>query len=71
MWIFFLIYINLEISSNVLKEINKVNLTDLLFECYFTEVIPPNNFDNFDNFRDPPMSSFSNQIQVVPLLNPS
>ena len=38
-------------------------------ECYFTKVIP---LITFDDFRDPPhMASFSNQIWVVPALNPS
>ena len=64
MWIFFLIYINLEISSNVLKEINKVNLTDLLFECYFTEVIPPNNL--LITFAIPPCPHFRIKFKWSP-----
>ena len=43
------------------------NLADPHFECYFTEVIPPNNVWWFS--RSPhPMSSFSKQIWVVPPL---
>ena len=30
--------------------LNKVNLADPPFECYFTEMIPP---ITFDDFRDP------------------
>ena len=47
------------------------NLADLLFECYFTEVIPPDNFWWLSRSHPPPMSSFSKQIWVVLPLNPS
>ena len=39
------------------------------FECYFTAVIPPNNFWWLLWF--PPPSSFSKKIWVIPSLNPS
>ena len=59
MWIFFLTYINLEISSNVLKEVNKVKFSRSPFECYFTEVISPNNIlITLAIHPPPPMSSF-------------
>ena len=41
------------------------------FECYFTEVIPPNNFWWLSRSPPPLLSSFSKRIWVVPPLNPS
>ena len=48
------------------------DLADPPFECYFTEVIPPNNIWWLSRSPPPhPMSSFSKQIWVIPPLNPS
>ena len=50
--------------------LNKVKFCRSPFERYFTEVIP---LITFEDFRDSPspISSFSEQIWVVPPLNPS
>ena len=50
--------------------LNKVKLSQSPFECYFTEVIPPNQ--TFDDFRDLPPHVFIIQAKLSdPPLNPS
>ena len=51
--------------------LNKVKLSQSPFECYFTAVIPPNNFWWLLRSPPAPPSSFSKQIWVIPPLNPS
>ena len=43
------------------------NLADPPFECYFTEVIPPNNFWWLSWFPSPPCLHFSSKFEWSPL----
>ena len=50
--------------------LNKAKFSRFHCECYFTEVIHPNNIWWLSR-SPPPMSSFTKRIWVVPPLNPS